>query len=130
MEITPFMIYLIGIVDNVHIMGVLVAAISGLVAIFTTVGWLCVAEDEPKVSMSCFKVARISWIVIPVSIVLATMTPSSKTAAAMFVIPAIANNENVKKVASGIYDLAVEWMEELKPKSSKQTTTKTTNNKE
>ena len=58
------------------------------------------------------------------------MTPSSKTAAAMFVIPAIANNENVKKVASGIYDLAVEWMEELKPKSSKQTTTKTTNNKE
>lgn len=43
--------------------------------------------------------------------------PSSKTAAAMYVIPAIANNEKIQDAGDRLYTLAVEWMEELRPKS-------------
>jgi hypothetical protein len=38
----------------------------------------------------------------------AVFTPSSKTAAAMYVVPAIVNNEKIKDIGSGIYDLALE----------------------
>ena len=43
--------------------------------------------------------------------------PSSKTAAAMYVIPAIANNEKIQDAGDRLYTLAVERMEELRPKA-------------
>jgi hypothetical protein len=35
--------------------------------------------------------------------------------AAILIIPKIANSEKVEKIGNGLYDLAVEWMNELKP---------------
>lgn len=36
----------------------------------------------------------------------------------MYVIPAIANSEKLQGVTDGIYDLATQWLEELKPAKS------------
>ena len=42
--------------------------------------------------------------------------PSTKEMAAILVIPQIANSEKVQAVGGKLFDLAVEWMDELKPK--------------
>lgn len=45
-----------------------------------------------------------------------TFTPTTKEMAAIMVVPRIANSEKVQEVGGKLYDLAVEWMDELKPK--------------
>lgn len=61
------------------------------------------------------------WM-IPVSIAVAllgmlaaTFVPTTKQMAAIVVVPRIANNEKIRDAGSRLYDLAVEWMEELRP---------------
>ena len=41
--------------------------------------------------------------------------PSTKQMAAILIIPRIANSEKVQQAGNKLYDLAVEWMDELKP---------------
>lgn len=43
-------------------------------------------------------------------------TPTTKQTAAMYVIPAIANNEKLRDTGDKLYELAVEWINELHPK--------------
>lgn len=42
-------------------------------------------------------------------------TPSTKQMAAILIIPRIANSEKVQQAGNKLYELAVEWMDELKP---------------
>lgn len=51
-----------------------------------------------------------------VSALTASLIPSTKEMAAIIVIPKIANSEKVQDVGNRLYDLAVEWAEELRPK--------------
>ncbi len=44
-----------------------------------------------------------------------TFIPSTKQMAAIMIVPKIVNNEKVQTIGNKVYDLAVEWMEELKP---------------
>lgn len=44
------------------------------------------------------------------------ISPTSKEAAAIYLIPKIANNEKVQAIPSKLLTLADEWMEELRPK--------------
>lgn len=48
-----------------------------------------------------------------------TLIPSTKEMAAILVIPQIANSEKVQEVGGKIYDLAVEWMDALRPHKPK-----------
>lgn len=41
--------------------------------------------------------------------------PSTKQMAAIIVVPKLANSEKVQTVGNRLYDLAVEWMDELRP---------------
>lgn len=43
------------------------------------------------------------------------LTPSSKELAAIIIVPKIANNEKVQDCGNRLYDLAVEWLDALKP---------------
>lgn len=45
-----------------------------------------------------------------------TFIPTTKEMAAILVIPQIANSEKVQEAGGKLYDLAVEWMDALKPK--------------
>ena len=44
-----------------------------------------------------------------------TMLPTTKEMAAIYVIPKIANNENVQEIGSEMITLAKEWLKELHP---------------
>ena len=47
-------------------------------------------------------------------------TPTTKQMAAVIVVPKIANSEKVQTVGNRLYDLAVEWMDELRPARAKE----------
>lgn len=58
---------------------------------------------------------RLIWLAVPLLAVNALL-PSSKTAAAMIIIPAIANNETIQKEAADLYGLAKQALTEaIKP---------------
>lgn len=48
-----------------------------------------------------------------ISLVCLTFLPNTKTACAIYIVPAIVNNEKLKDDASEIYELAVEKMKEI-----------------
>jgi membrane-bound ClpP family serine protease len=52
-------------------------------------------------------------------ILVATFVPSTKQMAAILIVPRIANSEKVQTVGNKIYDLASEWMDELRPNAAK-----------
>ena len=45
----------------------------------------------------------------------AAFVPSTKQMAAIIVVPKLANSEKVQTAGNKLYDLAVEWMDELRP---------------
>lgn len=49
------------------------------------------------------------------TLLLDALIPTTKEMAAIIVIPSVLNNEKVQTVGNKLYDLAVEWMDELRP---------------
>ena len=112
MDITPSTIYWIGTCDSIF------TACIFLTAVFFISGIaISCAFSEMKQERTAILSFFFFLILVLASIGGAVFTPSSKTAAAMYVVPAIVNNEKIKDIGSGIYDLALEWMKELKPKN-------------
>ena len=69
------------------------------------------------------KLCKASLVTFPASIllyILLVMIPTTKQMAAILVIPRIANSEKVQQVGNKLYDLAVQWMDELKPKKERR----------
>lgn len=52
----------------------------------------------------------------------ATLLPSSKTAAAMVIVPAIANNETIRKESGELYDLAKQALRDSVTDKAKEVT--------
>ena len=50
-----------------------------------------------------------------VTLLLNALIPTTKEMAAIIVIPSVLNNEKVQTVGNKLYDLAAEWMDELRP---------------
>lgn len=54
------------------------------------------------------------------SVAAVTFVPTTKQAAAIIIVPKIVNNEKVQMVGNQLYDLAVDWMRELRPPKKEQ----------
>ena len=48
--------------------------------------------------------------------VLNSFIPTTREAAAIVMVPAIANSEKIQTVGNRLYELAVQWMDELRPR--------------
>jgi hypothetical protein len=74
------------------------------------------------------KLYKAGLMMAPVGIllyILLVMVPTTKQMAAIFIVPRIANSEKVQQAGNRLYDLAVDWMDELKPnKNNKEGTGK------
>lgn len=58
----------------------------------------------------------VNYSFIPIAgMVLSCLVPTTREMAAILIVPRIANSEKVQQAGNKIYDLAVEWMDELKP---------------
>jgi hypothetical protein len=107
MDITPMQMYWITSLDSVVAASLFVAVIFAVFA-FITFGIMldnCIHWLAPF----------LSGFMAFIFLLIVVFTPSTKQMAAILIIPKIANSEKVEKIGNGLYDLAVEWMNELKP---------------
>lgn len=117
MNITPSTIYWISVLDSMLGVAVMIAILSGIAGVIMLFAYSLSYDDE---EIACLKrLLAANACAFFASIVTCIFTPSAKTCAAMYVVPAIANSEKLQGVTDGIYDLAIEWLKELKPAKSK-----------
>jgi SNF family Na+-dependent transporter len=111
MEITTMQMYWLVMLDSINI-GSFVMCVLIAVAFISLIA----------IAMDSYECPLIAKILMPILVVLfvalfsvCVFLPGTKQMAAIMIVPKIANSEKVKTVGNKVYDLAVEWMEELKP---------------
>lgn len=103
MEITPFTIYLISLLDNLIILYGVTLFVLGLAAFFAVIHWFIEGGN------SFVKPILISIVIIAL---LAAITPSSKTVVAMYLIPKIANIEGLDRIPANIIGFINKYLED------------------
>ena len=114
MNITPSTIYWISVLDDMLCVAVTLAILSGIAGVIMLVAYF-VSYDDEEIACSLRRLLAATACAFVASIVTCIFTPSAKTCAAMYVVPAIANCEKLLGVTEGIYDLALDWIMELNP---------------
>lgn len=113
MEITASTIYWVTRADNFHglclSMGLALSIIGGLI---------CLCELGYMRTHKTYYILSVPIIGL-FFLLLACFIPSTKTIAAMYVLPKIVNNEQIQQIPSKLLDLSNEWLEELRPKKEK-----------
>ncbi len=118
MNISAFDVYLISILDSVSIFSFTVAIISTIITCILFIASFLLILDNVEYNndviciLKCL--AKKFLIVTLASSLIYTFMPGTKTAAAMYVVPAIANSELVSKdipeAGKELINLATEWM--------------------
>ena len=110
--ITTMQMYWLVILDNIIGATVATLVVSALAALI--MGVAACLEEMPK-----WPAKAAFWTFVASLLVLA-FTPSTKQIAAIVVVPKIVNNEKVHVAGDKLYDLAVEWMDSLRPRKPKE----------
>lgn len=123
MEITPFLIYLISIADGVRGLagfGCLAFFLAGFIYISI---FLAKEGQNANYFWNAFK--KCLWCFC-ISVALIIFVPSKTTIAGMIVVPAVANNAEVKNISSNLLKWAEVYLNDLleeqtrKPKENKK----------
>lgn len=100
-------------------LGFLIGLLFILAAVFLVIGGVmqdsCFSEDSNKKGIRLIKKSPLLAVAATVLMIANCLLPTTNEMAAILVVPRIANSEKVQTVGSHLYDLAVEWMEELRP---------------
>ncbi len=106
--ISPWEIYWVMQLDAIRCASVVVCVLGGTGLLLAhTMAFDSYDEERSMKRVKC----AAPLLLIPM--LAATFLPSSKTAAAMIVIPAIANNERFQAEASDLYDLAKQGLKKI-----------------
>ena len=116
--ITQSLIYWITRLDPLNRVGGVMAGLGIILGLFLFAP-LC--DDIGEEAIAKVKRAQ-KWLLTIgiIGILICTFVPTKKEAAAIIVIPRIANSEMVEQIGDGVKTLAVEWLEELRPKSKEE----------
>lgn len=108
--ITPFEVYLVMQLDTISNVSLFALCILGLTfAILSGTAGMMYADGDKEDSAALKRVLRKIFPYLLVSLMVSTFLPSTKTAAAMIVLPALTSDEVVKPLgneARELYDLA------------------------
>ncbi len=107
MEITTMQMYWLVMLDKFTNTGWFLLILFGVATLFM-IGML---TDDLVKKWCPITTAALSFA----GLVIVTFTPSTKQIAAIMIVPKIVNNEKVQTIGNKFYDLAIEWMNELKP---------------
>lgn len=117
--ITPAQMYWLTRLDNICAVSTVVLVIAILLPIALLVIGLLVSSTSEECLEYLRDIAKpIVGIILPIvaiSTLCVTFVPSTREMAAIMIVPKIANNEKVRDAGNKLYDLAVEWMVELRP---------------
>lgn len=121
MNISPWDIYWILQLDSVIGAAIAVLVCCGtavLILLMFSPIWLDEAGDPRKFAATAAR--RLAYFAFP-ALLVTVFIPSSKTAAAMVVLPAITNNANVQREAGDLYAMAKDALREaIKPDDEKK----------
>lgn len=113
MDITGFQIYLITRLDGLKL-GITIAGAAVFILSLMLIG-LSINDRENKIESGLMK-GGICGLVVSVLLAIGNiMTPTTKEAAAIVVLPRVVNSSEVKKTCGELYTLAMGWIEYLKP---------------
>ena len=93
-----------------------------IVAVASFCAFMACADMDSVRSVVIGRIKKASWTCVPMVLwIVATqiavaLVPSTAQMAAIVVVPRIVNNEQVQTVGNRLYDLATEWLDELRPK--------------
>lgn len=116
--ITALDIYLVTRCDAIKNLLEWITLISVFCSIVLLIAAGCMLSDSDFHKMTKLVFKLIYFVTFPIAVFscsLNVLTPKSNEVAAMIVIPKIANREEIKDCCQHIYQLAVEWMDELRP---------------
>ena len=129
MTISPLEIYLISLVDKIDVISETIIFLGGLASSAFLFFWFIgkaenyKTEDDEKMLQRLWKCLKFSVTCVICSILLHTFIPNSKTIAAMYLIPAIVNNEHIQNSTSNalkmLEELTKEWLEDFIKKEPK-----------
>lgn len=109
--ISPWTVYWITRLDDIQRVLAFVAVIGTIMGVaYTCYNVIELERRPPKIWLV---VALVAFFVAG-----AVLTPSTKDACAIYLIPKIANNESVQEIGGDVQTLAHEWLEELRPKKA------------
>ena len=118
--ITPSTIYWLTRLDTVNTLGIILTVFGGT---FSIAAWIAISilalgyqEDMKKEKAFMLKAARCITAIATIGIFIACFIPTTKEAAAIIVVPRIANSESVQQLGEGIVTLAQDWLKERSPK--------------
>ncbi|MBO6031790.1 MAG: hypothetical protein J6Q22_10080 [Prevotella sp.] len=126
--ITQAQMYWLTRLDSIHgcmIPFVFIAVFSAIGFVLSMILYILARDNQENELAKNLKNSRrvCSWIFL-VSFLICVITtiflPTTKEMAAILVVPRIVNSEKIQTVGNKIYDLAVEWMEELRPKNARK----------
>ena len=118
-EITPTFIYWITRLNGINIFLGTIMTLAAIAVFIFLIGMIVTKVDHDVEEYGIFKKYLLTsiYIFIPITI-LFILTPTTKEACAIYVVPKIVNNEKVQNIGQEFYDLALDWMKELHPKKS------------
>lgn len=112
------------VIDSLTWLPVTWIVITAVVSFAAFMATIDANESGREKVCRCIKKAALICIPMLLMIVVIQLTtafvPSTKQMAAIIVVPKIANSEKVQMAGNKLYDLAVEWMDELKPARAKE----------
>lgn len=111
MNITTTQMYWFMMLDNIKIGSGLMCTVAALFFI----GMIIATYDLGKCPVIVKVLTPTLGVLFVALFSVCVFLPSTKQMAAIMIVPRIANSEKVQTVGNRVYDLAVEWMEELKP---------------
>ena len=81
----------------------------------------CEFRDETHgIGRKLVKASSFVAVLAVILLIANCLLPTTKDMAAILIIPRVANSEKVQTVGNHLYDLACEWMEELRPAKGKE----------
>ena len=109
--ITETGMYWLTRLDAIRDLLVLFMFISGS-TVFAAVASILFDDDNDKARAVAICLALFVFVA---SCAVRTFIPSTREMCAIVVVPKIANNEKLEQFGDKAYNLAIEWMDELKP---------------
>lgn len=107
MKISASTIYLIDVCGSLKALFITSAVVASIVAL-----WMCFCLLEAYDEEYTLRKVKQSACAAAFFALGATLTPSSSTLVAMYVLPAIVNNDRVQSISADLMKLAEKWVDD------------------
>lgn len=114
MEITPFTIYLLYLLENLHSASTILIVIS-IGTIFAIGTWFAIVDESwvnPKTFTRVIKTLKIFIIVGICAFIANSIIPNGKVLIGMYIIPKVVNNEAVQQLPGELLEFVRSYLKE------------------